>query len=258
MADRRRTRHPGRALIALIALMAVLLALVIGAVVRGAGLPSFGMPAPVTEAGDRTRTLWQILFSAAVGVGVLVWGLIAWSVVRYRRRDGDEIPDQDGYNIPVEVLYTVLPIIAVFAIFVATVLVQRENTGLSTQPDVVVEVTGFQWQWRFAYPGEGVTITGTSEPGSLPEIVLPVDRTIRFELVSTDVIHSFWVPRFLTKRDLIPGIDNAIDVHPTETGTYDGRCAEYCGLDHARMGFVVRVVSEGEYERWLETARDPA
>ncbi len=244
--------------LALVALAAVLV--VGGAVawkaVLDGHLPSFGMAHAITPAGDRTRRLWQVLFSAAVGVGALVWSLIAWSVLRYRRRSDDEpIPSQVAYNVPVEVVYTVLPILAVVAIFVGTVLVQRQNERLSSHPDVTVQVTGFQWQWRFAYQHEGVTVTGTSAAESIPELVLPVDETTRLQLVSADVAHSFWVPAFLTKRDLIPGVDNQIDVHPTEIGRYPGRCAEFCGLDHARMDFSVRVVSKADYLRWVAGAR---
>ena len=130
-------------------------------------------------------------------------------------------------------------------------IVQNKNSALSASPDVTVEVTGFQWQWKFEYEAENVTIVGTSEPGAVPEIVLPVDATIRFDLTTTDVIHSFWVPKFLTKRDLIQGVHNEIDVHTIETGTFDGRCAEFCGINHATMNFVVRVVSADEYTEWI-------
>lgn len=223
-----------------------------GFLLGGGGVPSFGMPDPVTEQGRRTHTLWQVLFIAAIGVGALVWGLIAWSVLRYRRgSDHDRMPSQKAYNIPLEAIYTVLPILAIIAIFVATVIVENKNSALSAAPDVTVRVTGFQWQWKFEYLSEGVTILGTSEPDVLPEIVLPVDATIRFELESVDVIHSFWVPDFLTKRDLIPGVHNKIEVHTTTAGTYDGRCAEFCGINHALMNFVVRVVPRADYAHWV-------
>lgn len=241
-----------------VALVPVLLGLgtLGGFLLGGGGIPSFGMPDPVTEEGRRTHTLWQVLFIAAIGVGALVWGLIAWSVLRYRRgTDHERMPSQKAYNIPVEIVYTVLPILAIVAIFIGTVIVQNRNSALSAAPDVTVEVTGFQWQWKFQYKAEGVTIIGNSEPGVLPEIVLPVDATIRFDLESADVIHSFWVPDFLTKRDLIPGIHNKIEVHTTATGTFGGRCAEFCGINHALMNFVVRVVPRDEYDQWIAAHR---
>jgi len=238
----------------IVALLPVLIALGVtaGFVFGGGGVPSFGMPEPVTEEGRRTHTLWQVLFIAAIGVGALVWGLIAWSVLRYRGRgDAERVPSQKAYNIPIEIVYTVAPIVVIIAIFIGTVIVQNKNSALSASPDVTVQVTGYQWQWKFEYEAERVTIIGNSEPGSLPEIVLPVDATVQFDLKTADVIHSFWVPKFLTKRDLIPGVDNKIDVHTTATGTFDGRCAEFCGINHATMNFVVRVVPRAEYDEWI-------
>src|ERR687892_94477 len=116
-----------------------------------------------------------------------------------------------------------------------------------------VDVIGFQWSWQFRYPDEDITITG--EPGEPPEMVIPVDRPTSLNLIAADVAHSFWVPDFLSKRDLIPGVDNEIDVTPTEEGTYVGRCAEYCGLDHWRMNYAVRVVSQDEYDDWIAEQR---
>ena len=227
-----------------------------GFLLGGGGVPSFGMPDPVTVEGRRTHMLWQVLFIGAIGVGALVWGLIAWSILRFRRGgDHQRIPNQKAYNIPMEIAYTVVPVLAIVAVFIGTVIVQNKNSALSAAPDVTVQVTGFQWQWKFEYLGEGVTVIGTSEPGVLPEIVLPVDETIRFNLESADVIHSFWVPKFLTKRDLIPGIHNKIDVRTTATGTFDGRCAEFCGINHTQMNFVVRVVSRREFDKWIALNR---
>lgn len=227
-----------------------------GFLIGGGGVPSFGMPDPVTEQGQRTHALWQVLFIGAIGVGTLVWGLIAYSVLRFRRGDDTEwIPSQKAYNIPIEIVYTVLPIVAIIAIFIGTVIIQNKNSALSAAPDVTVAVTGFQWQWKFEYTTEGVTVIGTSEADSLPEIVLPVDATIRFQLETADVIHSFWVPDFLTKRDLIPGIHNVIEVHTTKSGTFDGRCAEFCGINHALMNFEVRVVPRADYDLWIAEQR---
>jgi cytochrome c oxidase subunit 2 len=113
----------------------------------------------------------------------------------------------------------------------------------------VIEVRGFQWQWQFHYRDEDVTVTGT--PDKLPQMVLPVNQTARLILTSDDVIHSFYVPDFNEKRDLIPGVRNRIDLDPIEIGTYVGRCAEFCGLDHARMDFTVKVVSQADYREWV-------
>ncbi len=209
----------------------------------------FGEPDPVTQEGSSIQSLWRGSVVAALAVGLLVWGLIGWALLRYRRRS-DTVPSQNPYNIPIEILYTVVPVAIVAALFFFTLRTERAVTRNPGPPDVTVEVIGFQWQWQFRYPAEGITVTGESV-GEPPEMVLPLGQRVRFELRATDVAHSFWVPRFLAKKDLIPGLRNTMTVDTTEAGTYVGRCAEFCGLDHWRMNFSVRVVPPAQYERWL-------
>ena len=217
-------------------------------------MPSFGAPDPASEQGSHIYDLYRWYAAAAAAVGVFVTVLLVYVVVRFRRRS-DEIPTQSQYNIPIEVAYTVTPLVIVAVLFFFSVRTENRVNETTTDPDLVVEVTGFQWQWQFTYPDDDIVVTGTPESG-LPELVLPVGQTTRLELRTTDVNHNFWVPRFLNKRDLIPGIDNAIDVTPTVTGTYDGICAEFCGLDHGRMRFVVTVMEQDDFATWLEeTAR---
>jgi cytochrome c oxidase subunit 2 len=223
--------------------------------VSSCGVPRFGAPPPVTDDGERILSLWQGSVVAALAVGALVWGLIAYSVIRYRRRD-DRLPDQTAHNVPLEVVYTVTPIVIVAILFGFTVLTQEKVTGADEPPDVVVEVVGFQWQWQFRYPGEGVVVTGTPG-GDPPVMVLPVGSTVRLQLATTDVVHSFWVPRFLDKRDLIPGVRNEIQFRVEQAGSFAGRCAEFCGLDHYKMHFEVRAVPPAEYDEWLARQRAP-
>lgn len=218
-------------------------------VLAGCEGPSFGIPEAASAEGEQIRDLYRWFAALAAGVGVFVTVLLVYVVVRFRRRS-DDIPAQKAYNIPIEVVYTVIPLLIVSVLFAYSVRTEESVNDLVPEPDVVVDVTGFQWQWRFAYPDLDVVVTGTPE-GGLPELVLPVDRTTRLDLHSADVNHNFWVPAFLNKRDLIPGVDNAIDVTPTRLGVYDGVCAEYCGLDHGRMRFVVRVVDADEFDRWV-------
>jgi cytochrome c oxidase subunit 2 len=222
-------------------------------VVSAAACGDFGAPDPASEQADAIHGLWRGTVIAALAVGALVWGLIAWSIIRYRRRS-DTVPNQRAHNVPLEILYTVVPVLIVGTLFFFTMRTQDEVTDLVEDPDVTVEVVGFQWQWQFRYleddGSRGPTITGASV-GAPPELVLPIGRTTRLKLVTEDVIHSFWVPRFLSKRDLIPNVRNEIDVTPTEAGSFVGRCAEFCGLDHWRMNFSVRVVGQGEFDRWL-------
>ncbi len=212
-------------------------------------LPSFGAPDPASEQGREVFDLYRWFAAAATGVGVFVTVLLVYVVVRFRRRS-EAIPSQEPYNIPVEVVYTVVPLLIVSMLFVFSVRTEDQVSAESDDPDLVVDVIGFQWQWQFGYVDAAYTVTGSPE-GGIPELVLPVGRTTRLQLLTTDVIHSFWVPEFLVKRDLIPGVDNAIDVTPTEVGVFDGVCAEFCGLDHGRMRFSVQVVSGDDFDAWL-------
>jgi cytochrome c oxidase subunit 2 len=232
----------------LLATGVVLAAAAVG--LSGCDLPGFGAPDPAAEEGESIWHLWQGFFLAAMAVGALVWGLLIYVLVRYRRRAGDDsVPNQNAYHIPLEVLYTALPVVAVAILFGFSVSTQEKVDELGSDPAVTVEVVGFQWSWEFRYVDDDVTITGSEDEP--PELVLPVDQPTHLRLVADDVAHSFWVPDFLSKRDLIPGIRNEIEVTPTKIGTFVGRCAEYCGLDHWRMLYSVRVVSQDDYEAWL-------
>lgn len=223
----------------------------VGVALAGAALAGCGMPEPITEQGESVRTLWDPTLVAAIVVGSFVWVAAIVSVVRYRRRN-DTLPTQVGEHIPIEIAYTVGPIIVVAVLFVLGMATTNRVEEKVADPDVVVDVEGFQWSWQFTYTEEDVLVSGDGSGTDGPTLVLPVGQTTRLNLVTDDVAHSFWVPEFLTKRDLIPGVDNEIDVTPTETGTYRGRCAEYCGLDHWRMYFQVRIVSVEEFEAWVQ------
>jgi cytochrome c oxidase subunit 2 len=131
---------------------------------------------------------------------------------------------------------------------------QRNVNRLAAEPDLRIEVTGFQWGWRFRYLTEGFTIVGNAN--GEPTLVLPVGATARLTLISPDVVHSFFVPDFLEKRDLIPGVENRIDVTPKRVGTFPGVCAEFCGLDHTRMTFVVEVVPPQQFEAFANQQRE--
>ncbi len=208
-----------------------------------------GVPAPVTTQAHDVLQLWRIVLGAGIVLGILVVGLILWSVVRYRRpRDAEpgDLPKQTAANIPVEVIYTVVPLFIVAVLFGLTLRTQHRETHRSATPDLSVEVTGFQWGWRFHYPAQGVTVLG--DANSPPTLVLPVNANVRLHLASADVIHSFFVPAFLVKQDLIPGIDNQLEVRPSTLGHFGGFCAEFCGLDHARMTFSVDIVSPSDFQ----------
>jgi cytochrome c oxidase subunit 2 len=190
-----------------------------------------GLPAAATEQGRETVSLWKIFITIAVILLVIVYGLIAFVVIRYRRRRHDDgtVPSQRREIISLELLYTAVPLVLVGALLGLSTRTQQKVTHLSDDPDLAVDVIGFQWQWQFRYPG-GVVVTGT--PDQPPVLELPVGQTVQLHLISNDVVHSFWVPHFIEKRDLVPGIDNKIDVRLTTAGEFAGVCSEFCGLEH--------------------------
>ncbi|MFD4955917.1 cytochrome c oxidase subunit II [Streptomyces sp. NPDC058451] len=251
--------------------------------------PRLGMPTPTTEEAPRILSLWQGSWAAALAVGCLVWGLILWSAFFHRRsRTKVEVPPQTRYNMPIEALYTVVPLVIVSVLFYFTARDESKLLDLSKKPDVTVNVVGYQWSWAFNYiepvggsSGDAKTdknlnaipdrfkadfpanaggvydygIPGTRNPQNGnpgPTMWLPKGKTVRFILTSRDVIHSFWVLPFLMKQDVIPGHTNSFQVTPTMEGTFRGKCAELCGQDHSRMLFNVKVVSPERYEQHLK------
>jgi cytochrome c oxidase subunit 2 len=212
-----------------------------------------GLPEPATEETPLIGDLWVGTWIAALGVGLLVWGLILFAAVAYRRRH-DELPRQTRLNAPIEFLYTVAPFAVIASLFYWTVQNQDEIVDVSAEPDITIGVIGQQWSWTFNHVDGDVHEIGTTT--DRPTLVLPVDQTVQFELNSPDVIHSFWIPQFYMKMDVIPGKTNTFQVTPNREGTYAGKCAELCGVYHSRMLFDVEVVSEEEYEEHLQELRD--
>jgi cytochrome c oxidase subunit II len=240
-----------------------------------------GLRNPLTTQAKLIVDLWQGAWIAALAVGVVVWGGIVWVVIFHRKR-GDHIPHQVRYNLPIEMLYTVVPFIMVGILFYFTARDENRIDSLSAKPQVVVDVTGFQWSWEFQYPGypvknsaHGVTEVGEMWDGiigaggndsnclspqnpsdcSLPLLEIPDHETVRFNLTSNDVVHSFWVLPFDFKRDVLPDHPNHFEVYPIGT-LYTGpdtigRCSELCGLYHSRMLFRIKIVTPAQFTAWI-------
>ena len=241
----------------------------------------FGWPTGVTKQAERMRVLWSWSSVAALALGAVVWGLIFWCCIRYRKKD-DRLPRQTKYNLLIEVICVTVPFLVILVLFWRTVVVEDDVNTLSKNPDVLIQVDAFKWNWQFeyhtvngtetAYKGQTDQTTGESNSplylktvGSdteIPVMVIPNNESIQIIEHSDDVIHSFWVPEFLFKRDVIPygtpaqqktsGLaDNRFQFTPTSDGSYVGRCAELCGTYHSQMNFEVRVVEPSVFKAYL-------
>ncbi len=216
-----------------------------------------GLPEAASDRAPYIGNLWVGAWIASMVVGVFVWGLIGWVAFRYRRKRHDETPRQTRYNLPLELLYTLVPFLIIGVLFFFTVNAQNGVLAKeSTPPSHTVNVVGQKWSWTFNYlesanPAVGAIVHEAGTIDRIPDLYLPVDQPVRFNLRSADVIHSFWIPAFYFKMDVIPGHPNSFDVTPTKLGTFSGKCAELCGTYHAAMLFTVHVVSESEYNTYL-------
>jgi cytochrome c oxidase subunit 2 len=268
-----------------------------------------GWPEGITPEAHINRQLWIGSLIAALVVGVIVWGLTFWSSAFHRHKKTDtDLPRQFGYNLPLELVLTITPFLIISVLFYFTVVVQERILKNEPNPEVVVDVTAFQWNWKFGYQkvdfkdgtfgydgadparkaavvskpegtdkhGEElvgavkgrnpqdksylnydkIETVGTSE--EIPILVLPTGKRIEFQIASADVIHAFWVPEFLFKRDVFPEpqanhSQNVFQVAEIEkTGAFVGRCAELCGTYHSMMNFEVRVVAPNDFKAYLQ------
>jgi cytochrome c oxidase subunit 2 len=235
-------------------------------------LPGFveGQP-PVTNHTDRISGLWVTSWIVLLIVGIIVWGLILWTVIVYRRRKGQTgLPSQLRYNMPIEIFYTVVPLILVLGFFAFTARDQAAIEKPYANPDLKIQVYAKQWAWDFNYltdnvydpgvqvqPDDNSATQGAVQEGKIPTLYLPENKTITIQLDSRDVIHSFWVPAMLYKKDVIPGKTNYLYFSTTNrTGTFVGKCAELCGEYHSAMLFNVKIVPQSEYDAHIQSLRD--
>ncbi len=220
----------------------------------------------ITSETGRVITLWNGVWIAGIGVALLVWGLTIWCLVAYRRKKDDHtLPPQLRYNVPLEMLYTVVPVLMVAVIFFYTARDEAALMDTSAKPDVRINVVAKQWSWDFNYVDANVYETGVhselNPKGGVvgtpqPVLYLPVNKRVEFILNSRDVIHSFWVPAFLQKLDIVPGKTNKLHITATQVGEYQGKCAELCGAYHSQMLFKVKVVSQAEFDAQMVRLRE--
>lgn len=273
-----------------------------------------GWPKGITPEAETNYKFWIAVVAASLVVGVLVWGLIFWTCTFHRKKDTDtELPRQFGYNMPLELVLTVVPFLIIAVLFYFTVVVQEKMLNSNEDPEVVIDITAFQWNWKFgyqkvdfndgtypAYDGadparqqamsskpEGKDAHGEELVGPLhglnkedrtylhfdkvetlgttdeiPVLVLPKGKRIEFQMASADVVHAFWVPEFLFKRDVMPDpeANHTVNVFQVseinQLGSFVGRCAEMCGTYHSMMNFEVRVVEPNDFKAYLDKRRE--
>jgi cytochrome c oxidase subunit 2 len=272
-----------------------------------------GWPYGITPEGKLNRELWIGSVIASLVVGVIVWGLIFWTSAFHRKKKTDtELPRQFGYNMPLELVLTVVPFLIISVLFYFTVVVQEKMLHKDPNPEVVIDVTAFQWNWKFGYQKiaftdgtlsydgvddarknamvskpEGVDAHGEEKVGpirglnpedrtylnfdkvetigtstEIPILVLPKGKRIEFQIASADVVHGFWVPEFLFKRDVMPDpkanhSDNVFQISNIDrVGAFVGRCTEMCGTYHSMMNFEVRVVEPNDFKAYLQYRQD--
>ena len=215
-----------------------------------------GFPEGVSSVTDISLSLWQGAWIAAGVVGIFTLILILWPAVFHRgKKVGPEFPKQTQYNVPVEIVYTIIPFIIVAVMFYFTAVKESAITEKSTTPVHEISVTGFQWSWQFAYPEAGAQAVVTGTPANPPTLVLPLGERVRYTILSNDVIHGFWIPAFMIQIQNLPGVTNHLEFTANKLGEYPGRCNILCGRAHSQMLFTVKVVSPAEYTMYLETLK---
>lgn len=273
-----------------------------------------GWPTGITPEAHLNRELWIGSVIAAFVVGGIVYILLFWTMAFHRKKKTDtELPRQFGYNMPLELTLTVIPFIIISVLFYFTVVVQERMLNKEENPEVVIDVTAFQWNWKFGYQKvdfadgtftydgadnarkeavvskpEGVDSHGKEQVGAIagknpedrsylnfdkvetlgssseiPVLVVPSGKRIEFQIASADVIHGFWVPEFLFKRDVLPNpkennSDNVFQISEISlpdgqtSGAFVGRCTEMCGTYHSMMNFELRVVAPNDFKAYLD------
>ncbi|MDZ7828468.1 MAG: cytochrome c oxidase subunit II [Halofilum sp. (in: g-proteobacteria)] len=227
---------------------------------------ALNMPVGVTPISGEVYKLHMLIFGICVLIGIVVFGVIVWSLIHHRKSKGHEAA-QFHESTKVEIAWTIVPflILIAMAIPAARVLVNMED---SSDPGLTVKITGYQWKWHYEYLDEGVSFYSTMSTTRQQilneadkgenylievdnELVLPVDTKIRFHHTAGDVLHAWWVPALSVKKDAIPGYINTNWARIDEPGVYRGKCAELCGRGHGFMPIVVRAVPKAEFEDWI-------
>lgn len=244
----------------------------------GVGWGALNLPAGVTETSHDIHDLHMLIMWICVGIGVLVYGILIYSLIHHRKSKG-AIPATFHENHKLEIVWTIIPFLILLgmAIPATKVMIKAYDTGKS---DMTIKVTGYQWKWRYTYLDEGIDFFSSLDaksnearqlgskidPATVPHyllnvdkpLVIPANKKIRILLTAADVLHAWWVPEFGWKKDAIPGFITDGWIKVDKPGVYRGQCAELCGRDHGFMPIVVIVKTEEEYRQWVAEQKGAA
>ena len=219
----------------------------------------YGFESDISSVNETSWHLWRGAWLAAGVVGIFTAILILWSVLRHRRKEGDpQYPKQTQYNVPVEILYTVIPFIIVAVLFYFTAIKENKIIDKTSPVKHEISVEGIQWSWQFGYPeaGENAVVTGT--PAQPPTLYMPLGEKVRFTLTANDVVHGFWIPAFMIQMQNLPGETNHLQFTANKLGEFPGRCNILCGRNHTQMIFKVKVVTPEQYQKYLDSLKASA
>lgn len=239
---------------ALLASMLALGALVLTGCKNGS---VYGYESDLSSVNEVSWHLWRGAWLAAGVVGIFTAILIVWPIIRHRRKEGDpQYPKQTQYNVPVEVIYTVVPFIIIAVLFYFTARDEAKITAKEpTKVMHTIDVTGIQWSWQFGHQDGGAKAVITGTPANPPTLVLPQGERVAFNIHSNDVVHGFWIPAFMIQIQNLPGVTNHLEFTANKLGEYPGRCNILCGRNHSQMVFKVKVVTPAEYKTYVETLK---
>ena len=215
-----------------------------------------GFEEGLSSVNDISLSLWQWAWITAGVVGVFTFILIIWPAIFHRAKVGQaEFPKQTQYNIPIEILYTVIPFIIVAVLFYFTAIKETKIVEKTTSPAHEITVNAIQWSWQFSYPEAGPKATVTGTPANPPTLVVPQGEKVRYTITASDVVHGFWIPAFMIQQQNLPGFTNHLEFTANKLGEYPGRCNILCGRNHSQMLFTVKVVTPSEYKTYLESLK---
>jgi cytochrome c oxidase subunit 2 len=233
------------------------LALLSGCSLNSNDISGMGYPKNVSSVNDISLSLWQGAWIAAGVVGVITLILILWPAIFHRKNDEKkgEFPKQTQYNIPIEIVYTIIPFIIVAVLFYFTAIKESKIVDLKSPAQHEITVEGIQWSWQFGYPEAGKNAVVTGTPENPPTLYMPQGESVRFTITSNDVVHGFWIPAFMIQMQNLPDRTNHIQFTANKLGTFPGRCNILCGRNHAQMIFKVKVVTPEQYQKYLNSLK---